>query len=138
MEMITDADTKELSAALLRYSRSLTGSPWDAQDLAQDTWVKATAATAGVSHVNPEALLLRIAKTTWIDRCRRKERFEHILKSGALHPVPKEGELPWTVEEMLAAVLKHLTGKQRSAWLLMDVLDYSGRATARRTGYATG
>ncbi len=131
METNTDITAAgELYAILLRYSRSLTGSPWDAQDLAQDVWVKATGSAAGASHPNPEALLLRIAKTTWIDHCRRKQRFTSLLRSGALDPAVKEGELPWTLEEMFAAVLKALTGKQRSVWLLADVLDYSIRETA--------
>ncbi len=120
----------ELYAVLLRYSRSLTSSPWDAQDLAQDVWVKATASSAGVGHPNPEALLLRIAKTTWIDHCRRQQRFTRLLRSGALESAAKEGELLWTLEEMFAAVLKALTGKQRSVWLLADVLDHSIRETA--------
>ncbi len=132
METNTDATAAgELYAVLLRYSRSLTSSPWDAQDLAQDTWVKAAASAAGGSHPNPEALLLRIAKTTWIDHCRRQQRFSRLLRSGALDPdAAAGGELPWTLEEMFAAVLKALTGKQRSVWLLVDVLDYSIRETA--------
>lgn len=131
METNTDAAAAgELYAVLLRYSRSLTSSPWDAQDLAQDVWVKATASAAGANHPNPEALLLRIAKTTWIDRCRRQQRFSRLLRSGAFEPDAKEGELPWTLEEMFAAVLKALTGKPRSVWLLADVLDHSIRETA--------
>ncbi|RAV00500.1 RNA polymerase sigma factor [Paenibacillus sp. YN15] len=140
METIADANTKELYAALLRYSKSLTGSPWDAQDLAQDAWVKATAAANGASqsHPNPEALLLRIAKTTWIDRCRRQQRFARLLQNGAFDPAMPDAGLPWTVEEMFAAVLKHLTGKQRSVWLLADVLDYSIKEAAERLRMSEG
>lgn len=139
--METNTDTTaagELYAVLLRYSKSLTSSPWDAQDLAQDVWVKAAASAAGASHPNPEALLLRIAKTTWIDHCRRQQRFTRLLQSGAFDPAAKEGELPWTLEEMFAAVLKALTGKQQSVWLLADVLDHSIRETAELLGMSEG
>ncbi|MDF2937189.1 MAG: hypothetical protein K0Q90_2562 [Paenibacillaceae bacterium] len=138
MEALTETNTKELYAALLRYSSSLTGSPWDAQDLAQDAWVKASAAARGASHPNPEALLLRIAKTTWIDRCRRQQRFTRLLRSGALKPVNPDVQLPWTLEEMFAAVLKALTGKQRSVWLLAEVLEYSIRETAEQLHMSEG
>lgn len=138
MNPITEHQTEELYAVLLRFSKSLTGSGWDAQDLAQDSWMKASDALRTGGHANPEALLLRIARTTWIDQCRRKARLARILKSSALDPEGKPPELPWSLEEMFAALLKRLTGRQRSVWLLLEVLDYSIRETAELLGLTEG
>lgn len=50
-----DSGTKRmelLQSSLIRYCLSLTESRWDAEDLAQDTWVKALAAFNSLSHTN--------------------------------------------------------------------------------------
>ncbi|WP_231638639.1 RNA polymerase sigma factor [Paenibacillus sp. JCM 10914] len=70
---------EELNALLHRYCLSLTSSEWDSEDLVQDTWLKALEYTQDRSHPNPEALLLRVAKNTWIDRARREQLYRRIL-----------------------------------------------------------
>ena len=59
--------------ALWRYCLHVTGSPWDAEDLVQDTLLRAF---ARLGHFwqpidNPRAYLFRIASNTWIDTLRR-------------------------------------------------------------------
>lgn len=89
-----ERNTKSLQKALKRYCLALTQSSHDAEDLAQDTWVKALAymntantkhtndikQTSYTSHPNPEALLLRIARNTWTDIVRRKSTLSRVLE----------------------------------------------------------
>ena len=64
-----------LRPVLHGYCRRLTGNLWDAEDLVQDTLLRAfgqwgvTAPTIR----NPRAYLLRTATNVWIDRLRRRE-----------------------------------------------------------------
>src|SRR5438132_6398328 len=60
---------------LYRYCRYLTRSPWDAEDLAQDTLARAFVTLArmhGQEPANPRAWLFRIASNLWIDQTRRR------------------------------------------------------------------
>ncbi|MCK9907264.1 RNA polymerase sigma factor, partial [Frankia sp. Cpl3] len=57
-------------AALWKYCRYLTGSPWDGEDLFQQTLLKAYAALSQMwQPVVPKTYLFRIASHTWIDHC---------------------------------------------------------------------
>ena len=64
---------ESLRPELYRYCRHLTHTPWDAEDLAQDTLTKAfmTLGTVFKDVPNPRAWLFRVASNTWIDRVRR-------------------------------------------------------------------
>ncbi|WP_052098338.1 RNA polymerase sigma factor [Paenibacillus stellifer] len=66
-----DTEVLKLHSALQRYCLSLTRSPWEADDLVQDAWLKALAPIRA-GHANPEALLLRTARNAWLDRMRRQ------------------------------------------------------------------
>jgi RNA polymerase sigma factor (sigma-70 family) len=67
--------TEPLRPDLHRYCRALTGAVWDAEDLVQDTLLRAFAKLGEVSHQvdNPKAYLFRIASNLWVDRFRRTE-----------------------------------------------------------------
>jgi len=121
-----------LLAALNRYCLSLTGSPWDAEDLAQDTLVKAMAALKLADNPNPEALLLRIAKNTWIDKSRRSNVFRRILESmrTADEPQPEPEPGSTGLQIIFQALIKHLSPLQRTVFLLRDVLGYSAMEAA--------
>jgi RNA polymerase sigma-70 factor (ECF subfamily) len=63
-----------LRPALHGYCRRLAGNVWDAEDLVQDTLLRAFG-TFGCVHVpvdNPRPYLLRIATNLWIDTMRRR------------------------------------------------------------------
>ena len=67
-----------LRPALYGYCRRLTGTVWEAEDLAQDTLVRAFARW-GVTNPkirNPRAYLLRTATNVWIDLQRRRETLQ--------------------------------------------------------------
>ena len=61
-----------LRGELYRYCRHLTRSPWDAEDLVQDSLARAfvTLAQMTVLPQSPRAWLFRIASNLWIDQMR--------------------------------------------------------------------
>lgn len=123
-------DVAELHAALRKYCLSLAESAWEAEDLAQDAWLKALGGPRFDAHPNPEAYLLRIAKNAWIDRARRSVKLSRILKTVR----PPEGEAAddgaLEMEAAFRALAEHLPPLQRAAFLLRDVLGYSSAETA--------
>ncbi|OMC77945.1 hypothetical protein BK125_10185 [Paenibacillus odorifer] len=227
-----ESNTRSLQIALKRYCLALTQSPWDADDLAQDTWVKAlgymktsdstsanngntpmsevkqnketiendkanganekletnqtnqmnymvsTAATAAkavtpsktatsantatsakavtpsktatstksamhstiptnsthhtrsTNHPNPEALLFRIARNTWIDIMRRKATLSRVLE---LDQSPTEASAEYgsfEIEAAFQALQGHLSPLQQAVFLLRDVLGHSAMEAA--------
>ncbi|MEK5415501.1 sigma factor-like helix-turn-helix DNA-binding protein [Paenibacillus sp. FSL L8-0708] len=220
-----ESNTRSLQIALKRYCLALTQSPWDADDLAQDTWVKAlgymktsdstsannrnspmnevkqnkaiendkaneanganganganqkletnqtnqmnymvstaaTAATAATAvtpsktatstksamhstiptnsthhtrstnHPNPEALLFRIARNTWIDIMRRKATLSRVLE---LDQSPTEASAEYgsfEIEAAFQALQGHLSPLQQAVFLLRDVLGHSAMEAA--------
>src|SRR6186997_2075207 len=78
-----------LRPELYRYCRHLARSPWDAEDLVQDTLARAfvTLAQMRGAPPNPRAWLFRVASNLWIDRTRRV-RLERPLTSDAEDLVP--------------------------------------------------
>jgi RNA polymerase sigma-70 factor (ECF subfamily) len=135
----TDEKTRKLHESVHRYCLSLTGSKWDAEDLAQDTWLKGMRAAihSDTAHKNPEALLLRIAKNTWIDQIRRQNQYERIIKQD-LHEETKSETSTLELEEALLALMRHLSPLQRTVFLLRDALDYSIAETAELLHTTTG
>lgn len=154
--------TKSLQIALKRYCLALTQSPWDADDLAQDTWVKAlsymkisdsdttnpinenkqmihtshsnhtnhTNQVNHANHPNPEALLLRIAKNTWIDRVRRKATLSRLLDLEQSRTEETATLGSFEIEAVFQALLEHLSPLQQAVFLLRDVFGYSGLEAA--------
>jgi RNA polymerase sigma factor (sigma-70 family) len=122
-----EADGKsleQLQGVVYRYCLSLTGSKWDAEDLAQDTWLKAIGTLKGLGHTNPEAYLLRIAKNTWIDQARRKSVLTRIIKREQPKvTLPDNGT--FEIETAFQALMKHLSPLQRTVFLLRDILGFS-------------
>ncbi|MBD2869934.1 RNA polymerase sigma factor [Paenibacillus arenilitoris] len=116
-------DIERLQAAVHRYCLSLTRSSWDADDLAQEAWLKGLKSMNGNRHANAEALLLRIAKTTWIDQARRQNRLKRIM--AGLGPSESTYNKPAPeLEEALYGLFRHLSPLQRAVFLLRDVLGY--------------
>ncbi|WP_379132602.1 RNA polymerase sigma factor [Paenibacillus sp. sgz500958] len=125
-----EANLQSLAAALKRYCLSLTKSAWDAEDLAQDTWVKGLTALKNSTHTNPEALLLRIAKNTWIDTVRRNAVYHRILEEMQIKETQSHNHSALETEILFHALIKHLSPLQRIVFLLRDVLGYSSQETA--------
>lgn len=128
---------EQLQTALHRYCRSVTTSNWDAEDLAQDTWLKAFGRVKVLEHPNPEALLLRIAKNTWIDQSRRKTVFNRILKQERPPVVWPENSL-FEIEVVLHVLVKHLSPLQRTVFILRDVCHYANAEVAEMLATTEG
>ncbi|KAI7260238.1 hypothetical protein KC345_g10122 [Hortaea werneckii] len=138
-------DTKnlqELGTALQRYCLSLTRSIPEAEDLAQETWSKALGYSKFILSPNPEALLLRIAKNTWIDAIRRKssliralERSETIADPARVPAVQGDSS---GIELAFQALMKYLSPLQRTAFVLRDVLGYSAAEAAEHLRTSEG
>ncbi|MCQ1950304.1 sigma-70 family RNA polymerase sigma factor [Arthrobacter sp. zg-Y859] len=117
--------------AVYRYCRRLTGTVWDAEDLLQETLVKALS-DASQRHEptsNVEAWLIRIATNTWLDTLRRSGRtaVQDFSEPGA--DVPDDGAAdPLTsleVESALEHLLLVLPPRERVCVVLKDVFRYS-------------
>ncbi|MEY9093566.1 RNA polymerase sigma factor [Paenibacillus sp. RC84] len=127
----------QFQQTLKRYCLSMTKSSWDAEDLAQETWLRAMS-SQGKRHANVEAMLLRIAKNTWIDQSRRKQVLARIMKSEQTQAVTRRDEGLLVIEEAFRALFKHLPPLQRTVFLLRDVLGFSSLETAVRLGTTEG
>lgn len=113
--------TEALRPDLHRYCRSLTGSVWDAEDLVQDTLLRAFAKLGEVADriENPKGYLFRIASNLWTDHFRRAQ-----LSPGE-NPVPTDHPQRRSDVRDAAKQLMHLLPPQeRAAVVLKDVFDY--------------
>lgn len=109
-----------LRTPLFRYCRYLTHSPWDAEDLAQDTLARAftTLGQSGSAPPDPRRWLLRVASNLWIDRVRRRR--EVALE---LAPEPTATRDPQASREAAGTLLAELSPQERAAVVLKDVFD---------------
>lgn len=124
-----------LRPELFRYCRHLTRSPWDAEDLVQDSLARAfvTLGQMGASPPNPRAWLFRVASNLWIDRT-RKSRREDIRDADAA----VEGSDPRATREAAATLLGQLSPQERAAVVLKDIFDLSLEETADALGTTIG
>jgi RNA polymerase sigma-70 factor, ECF subfamily len=106
---------------LYRYCRHLTRSPWDAEDLAQDTMARAFVTLGCMQEPppNPRAWLFRVASNLWIDRLRRARPH-----GGEPAEVAAERE-PRAPREAAATLIGILSPQERAAVVLKDVFDLS-------------
>lgn len=137
-----DTEVLKLQSALKRYCLSLTRSPWEADDLVQDAWLKALAPIRA-GHANPEALLLRTARNAWLDRMRRQAVLLRKLPllaqqqdMEAQQEAPSDAGL--MEEAAFRTLARELSPLQRAVFLLRDVLDYSAAETAELLGTSEG
>lgn len=122
---------------LYRYCRHLTRSPWDAEDLAQDTLARAfvTLGQMGASPPNPRAWLFRVASNLWIDGLRRRPREESLAvdahAAGDVHD-------PQGTREAAGTLLSQLAPQERAAVVLKDVFDFSLEEAAEALATTVG
>jgi RNA polymerase sigma-70 factor (ECF subfamily) len=117
-------DTFEpLRPELYRYCRHLTHSPWDAEDLVQDTMARAfvTLGTLFGDPPEPRAWLFRVASNAWIDRMRRARHEAQLEAPSAEVHSPD----PQASREAAGTLIALLSPQQRLAVVLKDVFDFS-------------
>jgi RNA polymerase sigma-70 factor (ECF subfamily) len=121
--------TESLRPELFRYCRSLAGSVWDAEDLLQDTLMRAFARLSQASQPieNARAYLFKIASNLWIDRYRSKREFvsEEVPESTL-----EDSPLPRELRDAAAQLLTQLPPVERAVVLLKDVFDLTLEETA--------
>ena len=113
-----------LRPTLYRYCRHLTRSPWDAEDLVQDTLARAFATLGALLEPprDPRAWLFRVASNLWIDRVRRS--------APALPDAEPRGEGPSrAVREAAGTLLVQLSPQERAAVVLKDAFDLASRTS---------
>ncbi|HEU5074428.1 MAG TPA: RNA polymerase sigma factor, partial [Polyangiaceae bacterium] len=113
---------------LYRYCRMLTRSPWDAEDLVQDSLVRAFI-LLGQSPSPPEhprAWLFRVASNRWLNRVKRQRE--------ELRPEPPElvsdDVQPRALREAGGSLVGQLAPKERAAIVLKDAFGFTLEETA--------
>ncbi|BFH68282.1 MAG: RNA polymerase sigma factor [Paenibacillus dendritiformis] len=124
----------EALPSLRKYCMSLTGSPWDAEDLVQDACLKAIPVfrRPGGKPLQTEAYLLRTAKHAWIDRIRKDrtaQRLHRLQMPQDLIDVP-DPDAGMEMEAAMSWLLTYLSPLQRTVLLLREGLGYSAAETA--------
>lgn len=126
-----------LRSDLYRYCRYLTRSPWDAEDLAQDTLARGfvTLAQMGAAPPNPRAWLFRVASNLWVDQLRRR----HEVPAGT--PIGDQVTTPpvdRAAREAAGTLLVKLSPQERAAIVLKDVFELSLEEIADALGSTAG
>ncbi|MGP4082739.1 RNA polymerase sigma factor [Pseudalkalibacillus sp. R45] len=114
---------------LWNYCRYVTGSPWEGEDLFQETLLKAFAMLPQIwQPLNTKAYLFRIATNRWIDECRKRKRAVEV-DPGKSEP-DLEASQAFNIREALEVLVYHLTPKQVTTLLLMDVFQFKAAEIA--------
>ncbi|MGD6964399.1 sigma-70 family RNA polymerase sigma factor [Fictibacillus phosphorivorans] len=121
---------KEYSLDLWNYCKYVTGSPWDGEDLYQETMIKSFGL---LPHrwseiTDKKTYLFRMATNTWLDQCRKLKREIGALEEN-MEPV-QEFTDSLHLEEMLISLESALTPKQTAAFLLLDIFKFSAEEVA--------
>lgn len=112
---------ESLRPELYRYCRYLTRSPWDAEDLVQDSLARAFV-TLGCVHqeiTSPRAWLFRVASNQWLNHVRRARE----VSSELADPASSATE-PRASREAAGTLLGRLAPQERAAVVLKDVFDF--------------
>lgn len=134
-----EAEVEPHRADLWRYCRGLTGSPWEAEDLVQETLQRALGKLAGIwQPVSARAYLFRVATNAWIDRVRREGRWrwEEVGEDAAT--AEPDAELRVRAHEAVARVVTLLPPLQRVVFLLCESLGFRAREAADLLGSTEG
>ena len=115
-----------LRPALHGYCRRLTGNLWDAEDLVQDTLLRAFGTLGSIHHQirNPRAYLLRTATHLWIDTVRRRGTEAAVLAREAA-PAASNAPPAGAVRDAGATLLQWLAPQERAAVVLKDAFEMS-------------
>lgn len=118
---------------VLAYLIGLTRDRDQAEDLMQDTFVRATRALGGYRGGSPRAWLLAIARTTFLDAVRKRV-------PTPTDEVPDVGQAPTdTVEQLtVRATLARLSEPHRTVLVLRDELDLTYDEVAQTIGRSLG
>jgi RNA polymerase sigma-70 factor (ECF subfamily) len=114
-----------LRPVLYRYCRYLSRSPWDAEDLVQDTLARAFATLGGLGEPprDRRAWLFRVASNLWIDQVRRR----NVRSSSAGDDADgdRSATSGWSrdTREAAGTLLVQLSPQERAAVVLKDAFE---------------
>jgi RNA polymerase sigma-70 factor (ECF subfamily) len=116
-----------LRPVLYRYCRYLTRSPWDAEDLVQDSLARAFATLGGLQEApeNPRAWLFQVASNLWIDQLRRRSARPNASESLSETSIPEVAAPTRDTREAAGTLLVQLSPQERAAVVLKDVFELS-------------
>ncbi|MDT0161305.1 MULTISPECIES: RNA polymerase sigma factor [Bacillus] len=127
-EMFTElAETH--SGQLWNYCRYLTGSPWDGEDLFQETMLKALGGLFQRWHpTNTKSYLYRMATNIWIDHCRREKRNLGTLDEEEIPAVEFTETLE--LQQALGCLVELFKPRQIAVFLLFEVFQFKAEEVA--------
>ena len=132
---------------LYRVALAMTGQPADAEDLVQDTLVRAFRAIDGFDGAHPRAWLLTILRNTHINRGRRRrpvlftdgEQAQRSLELvGPSAPAAEDVVVGELFEAVVADALVALPDKHRAVVTLVDIEGLSYQQAADTLGVPRG
>lgn len=123
---------------LFRYCRALCGNVFDAEDLVQETLLKAFSKLSEMHWQvdNPRAWLFRVASNQFIDQQRKHS--PTAMPDNFDAPSNSAPELSAEIREALAQLASRLPAQERVAVLLKDVFDFSLEEIAAQLGTTSG
>jgi RNA polymerase sigma-70 factor (ECF subfamily) len=128
-----------LRPELYRYCRYLTRSPWEADDLVQDTLMRSFV-TLGFVHQevrNVRAWMFRIASNLWLNRV-RDARDVAADPSALSERSTVEPPDPQATREAAGSLIGRLAPQERAAVVLKDVFELTLEETAEALSTTTG
>jgi RNA polymerase sigma-70 factor (ECF subfamily) len=132
-------DTYEpLRPELYRYCRHLTRSPWDAEDMVQETLARAFVALGIMAEPphSPRAWLFRVASNLWLNRTRHTRELPAAF--GADVPEPATSAEPRATREAAGTLVALLSPQERAAVVLKDAFGLSLEEIAEALATTTG
>lgn len=129
-----------LRPTLHGYCHRLTGNVWDAEDLAQDTLLRAfgTLGSVFTRIENPRGYLLRTATNLWIDTVRRRGSEATALAEQAPLEAGNEAGTAGAARDVGTVLLQRLAPQERAAVVLKELFDYSLEEIAAVLGTTVG
>jgi RNA polymerase sigma-70 factor (ECF subfamily) len=123
---------------LYRYCRHLTRSPWDAEDIAQETLARAFVSLGLVDEVpkSPRAWLFRIASNLCLNRARQAR--EVPVAFDVEDPALATSAEPRATREAAGTVIGQLSPQERAAVVLKDAFGLSLEEIAEALSTTTG
>jgi RNA polymerase sigma-70 factor (ECF subfamily) len=123
---------------LYRFCRHLTRSPWDAEDMAQETMARAFVTLGCMAEAprNPRAWLFRVASNLWTNRLRQTREYP-ASSVNAPEGATRSSE-PRETREAAGTLLAQLSPQERAAVVLKDVFGLSLDEIADALSTSTG
>ena len=133
--------TESIRPQLHAYCRKLTPNIWAAEDLVQETLLRAFGTLAKVDDpiLNPRAYILRIATDLWIDQLRQDSIIEYVdVEPDEVAGISTKTEQLAIVTDASRQLLHAVPPKQLAAFLMKDIFDASLEETAEALQTTTG